>query len=483
MLNPSSVQKMLFPFDLWTRQALQLWRVFTFIGCVLLAGCTHHKTKPGRPANVAQSVQATTRATSQEPGIPGTLLEGVRRVVFLGDSITYSGQYVDYLEAALRAGWPKADFEFINLGLPSETVSGQTEPGHANGAFPRPTLHDRLGRILDQTRPDLVIACYGINDGIYYPFSDERFEKFTTGIQRLHERVRKSGARIIHVTPPCFDPVPIKTRTLPAGLAEYPQPYENYNDVLDRYAEWLLAQKTNGWVTIDAHFAMNEHLAERRRTDSKYVLASDGVHLNDTGHWLITQMLLYGLKIPQVSASAVMNFSDGSRGVMGDTYDAKKQDGALSFSWRTKPPLALHGFRMTARYQSTHYTYPPHGQTHALVIRGTEQPKYDLFENGKFLATVVREELADPGVDTRRFPDLITSKRSREILDLTRTKNALVRDAWLSGIGHKRPGLPQGLPVPEATAQAHALSQQIKELQRPVELHFRLAPYSASPAN
>ena len=33
-------------------------------------------------------------------------LAGVRRIVFLGDSITYSGQYVEYIEAYLRTSQP-----------------------------------------------------------------------------------------------------------------------------------------------------------------------------------------------------------------------------------------------------------------------------------------------------------------------------------------------------------------------------------------
>ncbi len=69
---------------------------------------------------------------------------GVRRVVFLGDSITYSGQYLEYVEARLRLNEPTNRLEFLNLGLPSETVSGLSEPGHAGGQFPRPGLHERL---------------------------------------------------------------------------------------------------------------------------------------------------------------------------------------------------------------------------------------------------------------------------------------------------------------------------------------------------
>jgi hypothetical protein len=76
-------------------------------------------------------------------------LAGVKRVVFLGDSITYSGAYIEDLEAVLRVRNPGLRAEFLNLGLPSETVSGLSEPGHAGGAFPRPVLNERLDRVLE----------------------------------------------------------------------------------------------------------------------------------------------------------------------------------------------------------------------------------------------------------------------------------------------------------------------------------------------
>src|SRR5438105_4956842 len=115
-------------------------------------------------------------------------LTGVRRVIFLGDSITYSGQFVEFLEAYLRIKDPALRCEFLDLGLPSETVSGLTEPGHAGGNFPRPDLHERLDRVLEKTKPDLVVACYGMNDGIYYPFGEERFQKYQDGMRFLREK-------------------------------------------------------------------------------------------------------------------------------------------------------------------------------------------------------------------------------------------------------------------------------------------------------
>lgn len=63
-----------------------------------------------------------------------------KRIVFLGDSITYSGEYVSYLELYLLKEFPERDYDIIDVGLPSETVSGLSEPGHAGGAFPRPDI-------------------------------------------------------------------------------------------------------------------------------------------------------------------------------------------------------------------------------------------------------------------------------------------------------------------------------------------------------
>src|SRR5262249_41077583 len=80
-------------------------------------------------------------STPSPPEADGpTALAGIKRIVFLGDSITYAGHYIEDVEAILRADNPSLQCEFIDLGLPSETVCGLTEPGHAGGEFPRPDL-------------------------------------------------------------------------------------------------------------------------------------------------------------------------------------------------------------------------------------------------------------------------------------------------------------------------------------------------------
>jgi lysophospholipase L1-like esterase/pimeloyl-ACP methyl ester carboxylesterase len=221
------------------------------------------------------------------------------RIVFLGDSITQAGGYVEIIEAALIAHEPTRKRQVIRLGLASETVSGLSEPGHAGGQFPRPTLHERLDRVLEKSKPQLVLACYGMNDGIYHPLSDDRTKAFQDGIATLRAKVAAAGARLIHLTPPVFDPVPIKDHVLPAGRDVYTQPYEGYNTVLDAYSAWLVARRADGWEVIDIHGPMNDALAARRRAEPQFTFAGDGVHAGEEGHLLMARAVLdaWGLKV------------------------------------------------------------------------------------------------------------------------------------------------------------------------------------------
>lgn len=224
------------------------------------------------------------------------VLPGVNRIVFLGDSITYDGKYVADVETELLLRLGSRRFEILDLGLPSETVSGLSEPGHAGGKFPRPDLHERLDRVLERTTPDLVFACYGMNDGIYQPLDEGRFEKFKDGVRRLHEKVTAKGIKIIHLTPPVFDPAPIAKKVASAEKVDADHPYERYDDdVLTAYSNWLMEQRKEGWVVIDLHGPMKRLLAERRKADPAFSFSHDGVHPGAEGHLVMAEAILRGL--------------------------------------------------------------------------------------------------------------------------------------------------------------------------------------------
>lgn len=270
-----------------------------------------------------------------------------QKVLFLGNSITYAGNYINDIETYWLLKHPDQSREFINMGLPSETVSGLSEEGHADGKFPRPDLHERLGRVMQLVKPDLVFACYGMNDGIYQPFDEQRFNKFKEGVQWLHDKYASQGIRIIHVTPPVYD--------------EEKGGQKGYAAVLDRYAGWLLSKRKDGWEVADVHYPMKKVLK------AGIHLAGDGVHPGEEGHWIMARALLQYL-----------------------------------------------------------------GEKH--------------LAGAKDLAAATKDTL------------------TAGLLKLVTQRQAIMKDAWLSAAGHKRP-MPPGLPLDEAKAKAAVITTQIRQFR------------------
>ncbi len=209
-----------------------------------------------------------------------------KRVVFLGDSITQAGQYVNYIDA-YHFAHPKGDkeFEFINIGLSSETVSGLSEEGHPGK---RPNVNDRLAKALELLKPDSVSICYGMNDGIYSPFSEERFAAYKKGmIEGVVERCEKAGAKVTLLTPFPFDAVPGAKKVVKKDAPKhgYQAPYEKYDEeVLGKYAEWIVSLKSDSRKVVDIHTAINNYIAEKRKSNPTFTVANDSVHPNAEGH-------------------------------------------------------------------------------------------------------------------------------------------------------------------------------------------------------
>lgn len=284
-------------------------------------------------------------------------LSKAKRILFVGNSITYGGGYVSFFECFYRKQYPASRAEIINVGLPSETVSGLSEPNHADGAFPRPCLFSRLESLLKKTSPDVVFASYGMNDGIYLPLDETRFEAYKAGMNRLWKELKLAGARrIIFLTPTVHDD-PDK------GL-------NGYNLVMDHYAQWLLEQRElQGWEVIDIHFPMNAHLIERRKTEPGYRLANDGVHPGKEGHWLMAREL-----------SAYFNLN-------GDV------------------PLDMDAF-------------------------------------------------------------LNSSPQVNNLYELVAKRQLIMKDAWLTYVGHERPGMKQGIPIKEARKEYKKIAREISGIKR-----------------
>lgn len=211
-------------------------------------------------------------------------LEGIRRIAFLGDSITQSGEYVTDVECELLA--QGHHLEILNLGLSSETATALTAQEHASHVatfgFPRPWIGDRLDRTLAATQPDLFFVCYGMNDGSSLPESAEGLRRFQEAITTLRRTALSSGVeRIVLCTPPIHDPAP------PSDPAMNPHARN-----LVSYRDWLLTKRADGWEVVDIHGPMRRDLDAARAIQPAARFQPDGVHPDRTGHWIMAREIL-----------------------------------------------------------------------------------------------------------------------------------------------------------------------------------------------
>ena len=171
----------------------------------------------------------------------------------------------------------------------------------------------------------------------------------------MKAQVEAAGAKLVLMTPPFYDD------------QRSPRPF-NYNQVLDRYSEWLLNRRKDGWMVVDLHGPMTREVIQRRANDPTFTLQPDGVHPNNEGHWFIAQQLIRW-------------FGDA------DVAESKSPDDMLA---------------------------------------ATKVPQY--------------------------------------VLALIEQRVGILRDAYVSAAGHKRPGIAAGLPVSEAEKKAQELSAKIEKL-------------------
>jgi len=130
-------------------------------------------------------------------------------ILFLGDGITEQGMYISYFEAYITEHFPNMGLKIVNCGKSSETASGLSEPDHPR---PRPCIHERLDEVLEISNPDITFICYGMNDGIYYPFLEDHFEAYKQGMIKLINKVKSIGSKIVLITPPPFDKITTQIR-------------------------------------------------------------------------------------------------------------------------------------------------------------------------------------------------------------------------------------------------------------------------------
>jgi lysophospholipase L1-like esterase len=228
-----------------------------------------------------------------------------KKILFLGDSITWNGAYITKLIAMLEERYPDLAVQIQRdpcvAGRPGETLSGlgqgAGDPLICNGNPGRLLwLFSRLDQVLDSEKPDLVIAAYGMNDGNYRPYSSEVESAYRTGVQRLIRKMDSLSIDLMLVSPSPYDALARgRIRTLydegDALCCDVFNQYRGYDETLKQFRDYLLEIEEDSLPVVDIHTPHTHFLEEQRKTNPNYALAQDGIHPGDKGHEISAQAI------------------------------------------------------------------------------------------------------------------------------------------------------------------------------------------------
>ncbi len=212
----------------------------------------------------------------------GTLLQGVRRIVCLGDSITQFGDgpggYVGLMRAYLAQAYPANGFEVLNAG-----VSGNTS-NDEKARFDRDVL---------QKKPDLLTVSVGVND-VWHGFNAQSpqgggpggvtLPVYRANVEQMVAQAQAQGVTVVLLSPTVIGEDLNDPRNLMAT---------SYIQALQDIA------RRRKCLFVDLRGPFQAFLDLSRTTGhSENLLTVDGVHMNDWGNRLMAATLLSALRTP-----------------------------------------------------------------------------------------------------------------------------------------------------------------------------------------
>lgn len=216
------------------------------------------------------------------------MLQGVHRIVVLGDSITEQGAaprgYVTLFRETLKRDFPDQQIEVINSGI----------SGHKSN-----DMLARFKRDVTDHHPDLVTINVGVND-VWHNFKDAAWQHrvpegnsgrglmlpaYIENVGKMIDLAKAANAKVILVSPSLV--------------------YEDLNCAENkrlsqfvRAEEKLARERGVGFINLNREFHEVVGAYQKFAGRSHLLLTIDGVHLNDQGNILYANSILKYLGAP-----------------------------------------------------------------------------------------------------------------------------------------------------------------------------------------
>ena len=174
------------------------------------------------------------------------------RVAWIGSSSTYIGVWSNTMQFLLNTRHPE-----LNLSFSRHSVGGGT---YGVGL-------KRLPDWLERSHPTLVVFNYGANDAM---FGQRNLNTFHGWMRACTDRAKRSGARVIHMTPQ-------------SGDIRASGPVSHYRRL--HYSDDMLAFcDTNAWDAVDVFHPLDQLQTESQKLNPNFSLNADIIHLTDSAY-------------------------------------------------------------------------------------------------------------------------------------------------------------------------------------------------------
>jgi lysophospholipase L1-like esterase len=215
------------------------------------------------------------------------------KVAMLGDSITEQHLYSNYVELWTVTRFPTWKLTFRNVG-----IGGDVSPG-GNGRFKRDVLFHK---------PTALTVDFGMNDGGYGEFKEDRYKAYMTGLQGIADQAKEAKMRVAWITPQ-----PIEQSEQQPFLKE-----KAYNLTLEKFSAGVkeIADKNQG-LFIDQFHPYLATLEKARpggvgeTITYGHGIPGDGVHPGGPGQAVMAAAILKGMHLPSLVSAVEIDASTG----------------------------------------------------------------------------------------------------------------------------------------------------------------------------
>ena len=321
-------------------------------------------------------------------------------LLFYGDSITEQRLYTTFVETFVLTRYPQLNVRFVNSAW-----GGENAPGGNGGPADL-----RLTRDVLPYKPTVMTVMLGMNDGGYIAFDEERFKRYTAGMEHILQVVKEAfpNLRVTLLEPSPYDDV-----------TQEPQFPGGYNSVLVRYGQYVgeLARR-NQMLVADLNGPVVEMLKKANALDpaGAKALIPGRIHPSSGGHLVMAEALLkaWGAS-PVVSAVEIDAASKQVAQAENTTVTGLTVGGSISWSQkdaalpmlvslrdRAMPTAARRGAAtMELALKSCDFMEALNQET--LRVRGLEGARYTLKIDGSAAGSFSREQL-EQGLNLAGLP-------------------------------------------------------------------------------